>query len=187
MDRDHLDPLVIRRRRPELGLFGPEVCLVLAAQGLIFWITGLYKGLWRFASLPDLWNILRAATLGALAISVTLFLYNRLATVPRTVLLVYPRPSPCCSVLPRLAYRYWKDNRLDFLSRSPAHARARARRRTCRRHRWCAVWSAKTAIDWSACSMTIRRFAARASTVFRCSARSNNCPTWRARPPRRCC
>ncbi|MGB0134645.1 polysaccharide biosynthesis protein [Dokdonella sp.] len=106
--------------RPELGLFGPEVWLVLAAQGLVFWITGLYKGLWRFASLPDLWNILRAAVLGALAIAITLFLYNRLATVPRTVLLVY---SPVLAVLlglPRLAYRYWKDSRLDFLSRSPA-------------------------------------------------------------------
>lgn len=106
--------------RPELGMFGPEVWLVLAAQGLVFWITGLYKGLWRFASLPDLWNILRAAILGALAISITLFLYNRLTTVPRTVLLVY---SPVLAVLlgmPRLAYRYWKDSRLDFLSRSPA-------------------------------------------------------------------
>ena len=106
--------------RPELGLFGPEVCLVLASQGLIFWITGLYKGLWRFASLPDLWNILRAATLGALAISVTLFLYNRLATVPRTVLLVYTPTLALLLGFPRLAYRYWKDNRLDFLSRSPA-------------------------------------------------------------------
>ncbi len=105
--------------RPELGLFGPEVFLVLSAQGLIFWITGLYKGLWRFASLPDLWNILRAATLGALAIAVTLFLYNRLQTVPRTVLLVYPPALAVLLGLPRLAYRYWKDNRLDFLSRSP--------------------------------------------------------------------
>ncbi|HET9031723.1 MAG TPA: nucleoside-diphosphate sugar epimerase/dehydratase [Dokdonella sp.] len=105
--------------RPELGLFGPEVFLVLAAQGLIFWITGLYKGLWRFASLPDLWNILRAATLGALAISITLFLYNRLETVPRTVLLVYPLALAVLLGLPRLAYRYWKDNRLDILSRSP--------------------------------------------------------------------
>jgi FlaA1/EpsC-like NDP-sugar epimerase len=106
--------------RPDLGLLGPEVFLVLAAQGLIFWITGLYKGLWRFASLPDLWNILRAATLGALAIAITLFLYNRLATVPRTVLLVYPLTLAVLLGLPRLAYRYWKDNRLDFLSRSPA-------------------------------------------------------------------
>lgn len=106
--------------RPELGLFGPEVFLVLAAQGMIFWITGLYKGLWRFASLPDLWNILRAATLGALTIAITLFLYNRLETVPRTVLLIYPLALAVLLGLPRLAYRYWKDNRLDFLSRSPA-------------------------------------------------------------------
>jgi FlaA1/EpsC-like NDP-sugar epimerase len=106
--------------RPEVSLLGPEVALVLAAQGAIFWITGLYKGLWRFASLPDLWNILRAAVLGALAIAVTLFLYNRLATVPRTVLLVYPFALAVLLGLPRLAYRYWKDSRLDFLSRSPA-------------------------------------------------------------------
>ena len=106
--------------RPELGLFGPEVFLVLFAQGLIFWMTGLYKGLWRFASLPDLWNILRAATLGALAIALTLFLYNRLATVPRTVLLIYPLVLAVLLGIPRLAYRYWKDSRLDFLSRSPA-------------------------------------------------------------------
>ncbi len=106
--------------RPQLGLFGPEVGLVLSAQGLIFWITGLYKGLWRFASLPDLWNIGRAAILGVLAISVTLFLYNRLATVPRTVLLLYPATLAVLLGFPRLAYRYWKDSRLDFLSRSPA-------------------------------------------------------------------
>ncbi len=105
--------------RPDFDMFGPEVLLVLAAQGLIFWITGLYKGLWRFASLPDLWNILRAAVLGALAIAVTLFVYNRLATVPRTVLVAYPFALAVLLGLPRLAYRYWKDNRLDFISRSP--------------------------------------------------------------------
>lgn len=106
--------------RPTLDMFGPEVWLVLAAQGAVFWLTGLYKGLWRFASLPDLWNILRAALLGALAITVTLFLYNRLATVPRTVLIVYPFALAVLLGLPRLSYRYWKDSRLDFLSRSPA-------------------------------------------------------------------
>ncbi len=106
--------------RPQIALFSPEVALVLAAQGVIFWITGLYKGLWRFASLPDLWNILRAAVLGALAIAVTLFVYNRLATVPRTVMLVYPFSLAVLLGVPRLAYRYWKDNRLDFMARSPA-------------------------------------------------------------------
>ena len=34
--------------------FSPTVALVLVAQGLVFWRVGLYRGLWRFASVPDL-------------------------------------------------------------------------------------------------------------------------------------
>jgi len=30
-----------------------ELLLVLAVQGLVLWSTGLYKGLWRFASFPE--------------------------------------------------------------------------------------------------------------------------------------
>ncbi|MGH8213186.1 MAG: polysaccharide biosynthesis protein, partial [Rhodanobacteraceae bacterium] len=37
-----------------VGIFTPELLIVLAVQGAIFYWTGLYKGLWRFASLPDL-------------------------------------------------------------------------------------------------------------------------------------
>ncbi|HJT98099.1 MAG TPA: nucleoside-diphosphate sugar epimerase/dehydratase, partial [Rhodanobacteraceae bacterium] len=103
-----------------MALFGPEVWLVLGAQGVIFWWTGLYKGLWRFASLPDLWNIAKAAVLGALAIAVTLFTYNRLETVPRTVLIVYPMVLAVLLGAPRLLYRYWKDSRLDFIARAPS-------------------------------------------------------------------
>ncbi len=106
--------------QPMLALFGPEACLVLLAQGLIFWWTGLYKGLWRFASLPDLWNIIRACVLGALAVALTLFLYNRLATVPRTVLALYPLVLAVLLGAPRLAYRYWKDSRLDFMAHAPS-------------------------------------------------------------------
>jgi FlaA1/EpsC-like NDP-sugar epimerase len=100
--------------------FGAEVWLVLAAQGLIFWWTGLYRGLWRFASMPDMWNIARACLLGALAVAVTLFVYNRLVTVPRTVLLVYPLVLAVLLGAPRLAYRYWKDSRIDFIARAPS-------------------------------------------------------------------
>ncbi|MGN6280522.1 MAG: polysaccharide biosynthesis protein, partial [Frateuria sp.] len=45
-----------------------EFPIVLAMQGLMFTWTGLYKGVWRFASLPDLWNILKAAVFGTLSI-----------------------------------------------------------------------------------------------------------------------
>jgi FlaA1/EpsC-like NDP-sugar epimerase len=103
-----------------VSLFGIEVWLVLAAQGLIFWWTGLYRGLWRFASMPDIWNIARACLLGALAAAITLFLYNRLETVPRTVLAVYPFVLAILLGGPRLLYRYWKDSRLDFVTRTPS-------------------------------------------------------------------
>lgn len=98
--------------------FGIEVVLVLSVQALVFWWTGLYKGLWRFASLPDLWNIVRGGIAGALLIAITLFLYNRLSTVPRAVLLIYPAVLVVFLGAPRLAYRFWKDSRLDLFQAS---------------------------------------------------------------------
>ena len=95
-----------------------EVVLVLAIQGGIFFWTGLYKGLWRFASLPDLWNLLRGSILGALCIGLALFLYDRLGNVPRSVLVSYPILLSVLLGLPRLAYRFWKDSRIDFYERS---------------------------------------------------------------------
>lgn len=93
-----------------------EFPVVLAVQGLMFNWTGLYKGVWRFASLPDLWNILRASVMGALAIGLTLFLYTRMAGVPRSALLLYPLVLSLLLGLPRLAYRFWKDSRLDLFN-----------------------------------------------------------------------
>jgi FlaA1/EpsC-like NDP-sugar epimerase len=91
-----------------------EFPIVLLVQGLIFRWTGLYKGVWRFASLPDLWNILRAVLLGAVAIGLSLFLYCRLEGVPRSVLLMYPMVLAGLLGLPRLTYRFWKDSRDDL-------------------------------------------------------------------------
>ncbi|MFC4526590.1 polysaccharide biosynthesis protein [Dyella halodurans] len=96
-----------------------EFPLVLLVQGAVLSWTGLYKGVWRFASLPDLWNILRAAILGALAIAAALILYNRLADVPRSVLLLYPMVLAVLLGAPRLAYRYWKDSRGELLQAKP--------------------------------------------------------------------
>ncbi|KAF1710050.1 polysaccharide biosynthesis protein [Pseudoxanthomonas kalamensis DSM 18571] len=87
-----------------------EIAIVLLAQGLVFWQVGLYRGLWRFASVPDLWNILKASILGLLAIALGLALYNRLGVVPRAVLVLYPFVLAGLLGLPRLVYRAWKDN-----------------------------------------------------------------------------
>lgn len=88
-----------------------ELPVVLLAQGLIFHWTGLYKGVWRFASLPDLWNILRAVALGSATIGLLLSMFNRLQGVPRSMLLLYPVVLAIALGVPRLAYRYWKDSR----------------------------------------------------------------------------
>jgi FlaA1/EpsC-like NDP-sugar epimerase len=91
-----------------------EFPIVLLIQGLVYSWTGLYKGVWRFASLPDLWNILRAAIVGTVAIGVALFLYGRLEGVPRSILLLYPFVLALFLGTPRLAYRFWKDSRIDL-------------------------------------------------------------------------
>lgn len=90
-----------------------QVALVLLAQGLVFWRVGLYRGVWRFASVPDLLNILKASVFGVLAIMLVLFAYGRmLDTVPRTVLLLYPLLLTAMLGMPRLLYRAWKDHGL---------------------------------------------------------------------------
>ncbi|MBB1060492.1 polysaccharide biosynthesis protein [Marilutibacter spongiae] len=95
---------------PEMPLWSTEIALVLAAQGLVFWQVGLYRGLWRFASVPDLWNIFKACALGLFAIALGLFLYNRLDLVSRTVLVLYPLSLMALLGAPRLLYRAWKDS-----------------------------------------------------------------------------
>ena len=96
---------------PTLTLWGAETAIVLLAQALVFWRVGLYRGIWRFASVPDLLNILKSSVFGLLAIVVGLFLYNRLEQVPRTVLILYPVVLTALLGMPRLLYRAWKDYR----------------------------------------------------------------------------
>ncbi len=94
---------------PSYPLWSSEIAIVIAGQGLVFWWMGLYRGLWRFASLPDLWNIVKACALGFIAIMVGLFFYNRFGELPRTVLAFYPFALVAFLGLPRLLYRAWKD------------------------------------------------------------------------------
>ena len=95
---------------PSAPFWNTEILLVLLAQGIVFWNVGLYRGVWRFASVPDLINILKASVIGLLAIMVALFVYNRLDQVPRSVLLLYPLLLTAMLGMPRLLYRAWKDH-----------------------------------------------------------------------------
>ena len=92
-------------------LLSPEMVLILIVQGLIFWQVGLYRGVWRFASIPDLVNIVKASLFGLLAILPLLFfVFDRAGQVPRTVMLAYPVVLSALLGMPRLLYRAWKDH-----------------------------------------------------------------------------
>lgn len=83
--------------------------VVVLLQGAFFRWFGLYRGVWRFASIPDLILIGKAVGLGVLSIAVVAFLYNRLAGVPRSVLPLYAGLLLLLLCGPRILYRMSKD------------------------------------------------------------------------------
>jgi len=86
--------------------------VLLLVHGGLFWYFRLYRALWRFASLLDLWNIFRASIVGGLVTAILLFAFFRLEGVPRSVLLLYPVFLVFLLGGARLGYRLWKDNGL---------------------------------------------------------------------------
>ena len=85
---------------------------VVPLQAVVFWRFGLYRGIWRFASLPDLKRIVLAVGLAALLIPVALILFRVHAVVPRSVLILDPLLLLMVMGGSRLAYRAWKEHRL---------------------------------------------------------------------------
>lgn len=88
---------------------------IIPAQGLLFLWLGMYRGLWRFASLPDLRRIVGAATLGAMTIALVVYLLQRPA-VPRSALILYPVLLAVLMGGSRMLYRAWKEGHLRRFS-----------------------------------------------------------------------
>ncbi|MBL4660661.1 MAG: polysaccharide biosynthesis protein [Alcanivoracaceae bacterium] len=101
---------------PELSWFSQEFALVIIIQGIVAYYFNLYRGIWRFASVPDLVNIAKSAIIGTFVIGFVLFLIYRADGVPRSVLILYPLILMVLWGLPRLTYRVFKDSKLNVLS-----------------------------------------------------------------------
>jgi len=91
------------------------VCLLV--QTLSFWFFSLYRGIWRFASIPDLLRIIRAVAVGVLVSFAILFLWLRLEAIPRSVIVLYPIFLLAGLAIPRLLYRWVKDHHMGFASK----------------------------------------------------------------------
>jgi len=91
------------------------VPLVISIQGAVNWYFGLYRGVWRFASLPDLLRIMKSIFVGVCLIALALFLTTRMQFIPRSV---FPMYSVLLVLLlggPRLLYRWFKDRNIYSL------------------------------------------------------------------------
>jgi FlaA1/EpsC-like NDP-sugar epimerase len=86
--------------------------IALPIQSFFFWHFALYRGVWRFASIPDLIRILKAVFLGTLVVILVGTVLFRLVNVPRSVLLLYPLLLVLGLSGSRILYRGLKDNRL---------------------------------------------------------------------------
>jgi len=95
---------------------------VLAVHAVAFWGFGLYRGLWRYASLPDLRRIVAAVGVAALAVPALLTLAAQGAPVPRSVYLITPVLLAGAMCGSRLLYRAWKERQLLGLVRYPGAA-----------------------------------------------------------------
>ena len=85
---------------------------VVLVQSIVFVLFGLYQGIWRFASIPDLKRIIKAVAFAAVAVGAMLLMINPAVVVPRTVLILDPMLLVLLMGGSRFAYRAWKEHKL---------------------------------------------------------------------------
>ncbi|HEY5064469.1 MAG TPA: nucleoside-diphosphate sugar epimerase/dehydratase [Xanthobacteraceae bacterium] len=96
----------------------------LVYAGMVYWIFKLYAAKWRFASLPDLWNIFRAVTVLALSLLVLdyvlvapyfygTFFFGKITILLYWVLQMFFLGGP------RIAYRLFRHARTQHHVRGP--------------------------------------------------------------------
>jgi FlaA1/EpsC-like NDP-sugar epimerase len=85
---------------------------VTLLQAIVFIGFGLYRGVWRFASVSDLKRILLAVSLAAVLVAAVLFMLSSEIVVPRSVLILDPILLILMMGGSRFAYRAWKEHKL---------------------------------------------------------------------------
>jgi FlaA1/EpsC-like NDP-sugar epimerase len=117
-----------------LRLFGTDydiddrtVIAGVAAMAIIgagvFRLSGLYRGVWRYASINDLYAIARAVTLTVLIFTFFMFVWARLDEVPRSLPFINWLVLMAMLGGPRFIYRLAKDRRLDLQDSLVSHQR----------------------------------------------------------------
>ncbi|MCG8530429.1 MAG: hypothetical protein MI749_07175, partial [Desulfovibrionales bacterium] len=71
-----------------LGLLFKSLISIVVIKLLIFVFFRLYKGMWRFTSLPDLFNILKASMVGSICLILFFLYFNRFEGFSRSIFIM---------------------------------------------------------------------------------------------------
>lgn len=74
--------------------------------------AGLYRGMWIFASIPDLRRVLKAVAISAVVLLAIASLVPQHVSVPRSIVILYPILLLLLMGGGRIAWRMWKEHRL---------------------------------------------------------------------------
>jgi len=85
---------------------------VVSLQALVFISLGLYRGVWRFASVSDLKRIFLAIASATALIIAALFMLQTGIVIPRSVIILDPLLLILMMGGSRFAYRAWKEHQL---------------------------------------------------------------------------
>ncbi|MDB5809610.1 MAG: polysaccharide biosynthesis protein CapD [Betaproteobacteria bacterium] len=99
-----------------VGVAAFSLAWVIPTYAFSFWTFGLYRGLWRFASVPDLRRIISAVAVAAIVVAAFMFMAR--IFVPRSVLIISPILLVMIMGGSRLAYRMWREQSLNAISTS---------------------------------------------------------------------
>jgi FlaA1/EpsC-like NDP-sugar epimerase len=95
-----------------IGPFLTFLPFVILIQVCSFIFFGLYRGIWRYASIPDLKRIIKAVMLASLVIACLSLLVRPNIIIPRTVVVLNPLLLILLMGGSRFAYRAWREGHL---------------------------------------------------------------------------
>ena len=90
--------------------------LITIIGAIVYRLTGLYKGIWRYASINDLLNIVKASSILIATFLILMFAVTRLESFPRSVLFINWFVLIILLSGSRAIYRLYKDKKLFLKS-----------------------------------------------------------------------
>jgi FlaA1/EpsC-like NDP-sugar epimerase len=83
--------------------------IIVILQAVCYWRFGLHRGMWRFASIPDLLRIFQATLVGSGLIALGLLFFTNIQLMPRSVVPIYALLLIILLGSSRLLVRWCKD------------------------------------------------------------------------------